>query len=379
MFRIDGRQRQESFTTPEAAYEFARLVDKVGGAAAVKVLEARRNAHDDMPTLREFTYRYLNPDSGMLTGITPGTRAGYRKIADRSFLPILGDLPINAIGKDDVGRWVAWQEKQPAARADRPVSAKTVRNYHAVLSSVLAAAVDEKLCDANPAYRTRLTEGVRREGVFLTRDEFATILNFIPARYQGLFLFLAGTGCRWGEATALTWGNVNTDVTPATVRVEKAWKKGETGAPVLSTPKSKKARRTISVTADVIEAMGERGPADQLVFRGPLSGEHLWYGRIRTRIWTPAVEKAHDKELCEAEGLTPISKSPRIHDLRHSHASWLVAGGVPLPYVQVRLGHENITTTIATYTHLQPDAHVQMATVIGQTLTGVRPLRAVDA
>ncbi|MCC4909096.1 tyrosine-type recombinase/integrase [Microbacterium sp. cx-59] len=62
--------------------------------------------------------------------------------------------------------------------------------------------------------------------------------------------------------------------------------------------------------------------------------------------------------------------APNIHDLRHSHTSWLIAAGVPLPYLQARLGHESIMTTVGTYGHLQPDAHVQMAEAISQTLAG---------
>jgi integrase len=44
-----------------------------------------------------------------------------------------------------------------------------------------------------------------------------------------------------------------------------------------------------------------------------------------------------------------------VHDLRHTHAAWLIAEGRPLPSIQARLGHESITTTIDRYGHLMPD------------------------
>ncbi|MDX3849451.1 tyrosine-type recombinase/integrase [Streptomyces sp. AK02-01A] len=47
-----------------------------------------------------------------------------------------------------------------------------------------------------------------------------------------------------------------------------------------------------------------------------------------------------------------LTKRPRIYDLRHTHASWLIAGKVPLPVIQARLGHESITTTVDRYGHL---------------------------
>jgi site-specific recombinase XerD len=45
----------------------------------------------------------------------------------------------------------------------------------------------------------------------------------------------------------------------------------------------------------------------------------------------------------------------RPHDLRHSHASWLLAGGADLQVVKERLGHRSIATT-EKYLHTLPDA-----------------------
>ncbi|MEV7527673.1 hypothetical protein [Agrococcus sediminis] len=131
LFRIDGKQRQESFLDARGAEEFRRLVHRVGGDPARRVLEARRE-HVGVPTLREWTHTYLDAASGHLTGIEPGTRSDYVRIAGRTFLPIIGDTPVDAIEKADVGRWIEWQERQPStARAGQPIAAKTVRNYHA--------------------------------------------------------------------------------------------------------------------------------------------------------------------------------------------------------------------------------------------------------
>ena len=81
--------------------------------------------------------------------------------------------------------------------------------------------------------------------------------------------------------------------------------------------------------------------------------------------------KATDREACEAAGVVLLGNAPNIHDLRHTHASWLISRGVPLPYIQARLGHEKITTTVDTYGHLVPDAHEQMASVVASTLATV--------
>src|SRR5690606_35425353 len=111
--------------------------------------------------------------------------------------------------------------------------------------------------------------------------------------------------------------------------------------------------------------LGAPGAPDELVFAGPLSGKHLWYGRFRERVWMRALEKAMNPELCAAAGLTPLTRQPTIHALRHSHASWLIAAGAPLPYIQARLWPDAINATDGVYGHLLRDAQEMMATWSG--------------
>lgn len=375
--RHEGLMQQETFFHEKDARKFGDHVDKWGWPAARAVRDAKNGNGPAVPTLREYTARYLDPASGLLTGVEKGTREGYEAEAERSFLQKLGDYPIDLITRPAVGSWLAWQEKQPVWRdrhkppADqKAVSSKTIKNYHALLSAVFNSAVNEGIRTDNPAFKIRMTRGVKRENVFLTPDEFSTILHFIPERYERLVLFLAGTGLRWSEMSALTWGDVNLYGKTPTVRVTRAWKKSK-GGPLLSYPKTSKSRRSVSLFPDLVAIMGEPGPSDEWVFRAPQGG-HMWHGAFYTRIWLATIFKAMDVDACKALGLEPLRRQPTVHDLRHTHASWLIAQGIPLPYIQARLGHESITTTVGTYGHLVADAHDQMATAIALTLSGVQ-------
>lgn len=383
-YRVGSRVVKDTFLDYQAAHDYCGLIKVVGGDQARVVLAARQSGRN-MPTLREWTGTYLDAESGLLTGVEDGTREGYQREADRRFLPFLGDYPLNAITRDTVGQWVAWQEKQTVYRdrkkpeKDRGrVSSKTVKNAHSLLSSILRAAVGRKLIDDNPARGIRLSKGIKRDPVFLSSDEFATVLHYIPEQHRPLVLFLAGTGCRWGEATAITWGDLTLHGTPQTARITKAWKRGERGSAVLKHPKTSKARRTISLFPDLVSALGEPGPSGDLIFHGQ-TGHRVRHQNFSERVWGRAVNKATDKEQCAKDGLTAVGLPPNIHDLRHTHASWLIASGVPLPFIQARLGHENITTTVDTYGHLVPDAHEQMAAVIATTLAGIAPARELPA
>lgn len=375
--RHNGHMMQETFA-PEnerAAREFGDWVDADGWDSASLRLERARKSTTKVrtPTLAEFTERYLDPNSGLLTGIEPGTRAGYQRIARSSFLPMLGKYPVNTIEKFDIGRWVAWQEEQPSGRhKGQKLAAKTVRNYHALLSSVLGAAVEQKLRPDNPAFRTRLSRGTKHEGTFLSADERITLEYFIPKRHKPFVLFLFGTGLRWGEATALTWGDLDLNTTPPTARITKAWKKGTNGAPVLKHTKTRKSTRTVPLTDEVVAVLGEPQAGDKFLFPSATGG-HLWYGSFNSNVWGKAVRDANNPKLCKAAGLTPIGKRPTIHDTRHTHASMLLAKGVPMNLVQSQMGHENITTTVGTYGHLAADQHVQLAKVIAAAMTTELP------
>jgi integrase len=366
---------QESFGNPsysisrneKEAQDYAKLVERVGGGEARKILAAHSNKTAGTPTLAEFTARYLDPASGLLTGIEPGTRQGYERIS-RSFLPMLGDYPINSITPSDVGRWISWQEGQPSGKfAGQLIAAKTVRNYHALLSNIFRLAIEQGYRPDNPAYKTRLSKGVPREGVFLSRDEFAALYNAIPDYYKPLVAFLAGSQLRWSEATALTGADLNRDTTPPTVRVNKAWKKNPDGPPVLGPPKTQAGRRTVAIWPVLMDLIGTPPTPNDFVFRGRQSGRRIWYGMFNTKIWHPAVERSG------------IAKKPLPHDLRHTGASWLIADGMPMYEIQHRLGHEDERTTSRVYGHLDPGTHTRMSASLEAIMSNVLPIKNLEA
>jgi site-specific recombinase XerD len=87
--------------------------------------------------------------------------------------------------------------------------------------------------------------------------------------------------------------------------------------------------------------LGTLGP-DDLLFATKL-GTPISRNSFRTHVWLPTVR---------ASG---VDFNVRIHDLRHAHASWLLAGGSDLKSVMDRMGHAQIQTT-QKYLHALPDA-----------------------
>ncbi|MHA7132584.1 tyrosine-type recombinase/integrase [Oerskovia turbata] len=379
----DGKKMiQNTFFDPDdpkvpekAARQFARLVDRVGVVEATRIREERTGAaRRGVPTLAEWAETYLDQEGGLSRESNPGTRAGYRAILEATILPRLGELPIDAITEDDVRAWMTWLESQDSKRRPgKKVAQKTVQNHHGLLSQILAAADARGLRKGNPARGMKATRQRKEHMTVLTQSEFAVLLHFIPEKWRPLVMWLAGTGMRWGEATALTWGDIDSDGPAALVHIDKAWQKGETAARVLGPPKTDAGERKISVPHELVAKVGPPARGDVLVFRGAQGGP-VWPGGFYSRVWRAAVDAANNEERCATAGLTPLGKRPRLHDLRHSHVSWMIAAGRPLPYIQARLGHEKITTTIDTYGKMLPDAHEGDASAILLAMSGVLPV-----
>lgn len=313
-----------------------KLVNDLGAEKAREILRIVESPRKSQ-TVAQFLTKHIDT----LTGVEPGTITRYRAYV-RNDLGTLADIPLTALRREDVAQWVnAMSEKS---------SAKTVKNKRDFLSGALKAAVKSKQITSNPAEDVRNPRWDRREMVFLTAAEFKLLHSEVPEYWKPLVEFLVASGCRWSEATALKPADI--DVSSGTVRITKAWKTGA-GGYTLGVPKTKKSVRTINVPTDTLmklDLSGEwvftnsgRGKgqfADGVVRedRGPVR-----IHSFQPNVWQPAIARA------TKNGLT---KKPRIHDLRHTAASWLIQAGRPLPSVQAQLGHESIATTSDVYGHL---------------------------
>ena len=183
------------------------------------------------------------------------TLRDYADMAERSFLPRLGEIPVGELTANDVGRWVAWQESPDVQRTGQPLVSKTIRNYQGLLSTILSTAVKNGHLRINPARGASITDSVPREPVFLSPREFGVLLRFIPPYYWLLTNFLAMTRTRWSEATAVEWGDISFDSSPVTLRVNKSWNKGDDGVVRIESPKTTKRCSTISLGPETVAAL----------------------------------------------------------------------------------------------------------------------------
>lgn len=326
----------ETFDTPREAGAFAELVDRIGGAAARAKRIALERSGPVAPTLSEVLDDYITaaPD------LTEGSAGEYKRILTRSLLEErLGAFPVSMIDRVDVEQWVQTRRLTPSKKTKKPVSPKTIRNEHGLLSSLMKHAVDRGWATTNPCEKVRLPAEVEHELQIITTEELGRIVAALAEGYQPLVLLLAATGMRWGEATALTWRDI--DVEGARIRVRQAWKHDAAAGRVLGAPKTRNAFRSIETTPAIIAALGKRGRPEQLVFRNR-NGDEVKHHTFHEYHWSRAVTAAR------------LDPRPRVHDLRHYAASHMIASGADLFEVSRALGHKSIQTTTGVYGHLVP-------------------------
>lgn len=235
----------------------------------------------------------------------------------------------------------------------RPLSPRSVRYVHAILRSAFQQAVRWRVLAQNPCLAVRLPKQQAKEMHALSGAEAAAFLSAVrEAPHGALWTLLLGSGMRLGEALGLRWSDLDGE----TVNVRRSQTRTKAGL-VFTEPKTAKSKRTIDLPRYAIEAL-KRHRAEQgrhamrlgteydrgadLIFADPF-GRPQHPNPLREREFVP---------LLKAAGLPPI----RIHDLRHTHASLLLAAGEPVLNVSRRLGHANATLTLNTYGHCMPNA-----------------------
>jgi integrase len=264
----------------------------------------------------------------------------------RHIKPLLGRKPAKALTQADVAKFQA-DVAAGRSRADVRTGFRgraiveggrgTAARSLAVLGAMLQFAVGRRLIPGNPAKGVRLLKGEAKER-FLSEAEVALLGDTLAAMQTEHRLsanaanavrLLLLTGCRKSEITSLRWD----------------WVDFERGC--LRLPTSKTGAKVVALAAAALELLAglrERDPAGAWVLRAA-RGEGAYMG----------LQKDWERIRKEA-GLDGV----RLHDLRHSFASFAVADGHTLFLVGKALGHRQTRTT-EIYAHLSDDPLRQLA------------------
>jgi integrase len=293
-----------------------------------------------LPTFELFAKGFMDTYSKL--NHAENTRQSYADVLRLHINPVFGDKRLDEIERKDIKHFIL--EKRAGG-----LSANSVKLILSYFSSILSEAVDDEHIPINPATGVRkvIGKGDPVEINPLSAEELNTLLEtgekHFPNHYP-MFLVLARTGMREGEAIGLKWGDI--DFSGRFIEVRRSYSKGN-----YSTPKSGKSRR-VDMSKQLTETlMAYRKASIEKGLRlGIGEPEHLFINNVGRPLdvdnWRPRV---FNKALTKAK-----LRKIRIHDLRHTYATLRISKGDNIADVSKQLGHHSVKLTLDTYYHWIP-------------------------
>ena len=279
--------------------------------------------------------------------------------------PVWGSRAVGHIRFSQVQAWVTGLGlEQDGAK---PKGATTILRAYGVLAAILDVAVRDRRIPANPARGVNLPRKVGKRRIYLSHDQ-VQLLSDNAGRHPALILFLAYTGLRWGEATALRVKDLDALRRRVNV-VENAVNVG--GKIIVGTPKSH-VSRSVPYPAFLsipLAALCEGKDRDALLFGD--GHNHMRQPDSRRGWFVAAVKKS--------QAADETFQRVTIHDLRHTAASLAISAGANVKAVQRMLGHASAAMTLDTYADLFDDDLDAVAVALdkAKTFSSERDLKEI--
>jgi integrase len=341
------KRRWHSFkgTKRQAQIECARLISE---------LQHGGYAEPGKITVSKYLDRWLEH---VRTQVSPSSHATYSTMLLSYVTPIIGAIRLGKLCPADIAKCYAVALQTGCRMRQGGLSPKSVGLVHRVLGQALKQAVRWQLLASNPAAAVTAPRVERQEMKTLDADSAATLIE--AARGEAMFvpiLLAIMTGIRRGEIAALRWRSIDLDsgqlaVVASTEQVRRDARE--------KPPKSGRSR-AIALPALVVDELRRHrlAQAEELLRLGVRSTEdtHVCL-QADGAPWRPSTMTAAFARLLKASALPRV----RLHDLRHTHASHLLAANVHPKIVQERLGHASVAMTLDLYSHVTPGLQEEAA------------------
>jgi integrase len=273
----------------------------------------------------------------------PSTLRGYRSALEDHVLPAIGSRRLSSITTSDLQTLVdRWQSDRHGA--------STIRNWIKPVQAIYRRGRSREGLALNPTHDLELPAAVATEVEIVAPDVAARLLGAVPDEDRAIWGTALYAGLRYGELRALRWGAV--DMANGIIEVRESWDPRE--GPI--DPKTRRSRRSVplpSVLRNLLTSQHDRSaePTDRTLVFGegedaPFEAERLY--RLADRAWRKA----------------EIPARLRLHQARHTYASFMIAAGVNAKALSTFMGHSSITVTFDLYGHLMPGAEAEGAALL---------------
>lgn len=298
--------------------------------------------------------------------LADSTYDGYRRNIEAHILPALGRIGLRRLRPHHLE--TLYDKLLHPADGSHALSPKTAYEIHLVIRGALADAVRRGLITRNVAliaHAPRLRSIPKVEQQAWTAPELQQFLRAAAGHRHFPALWLAAfTGMRRNELLGLRWEDFDQDAATVSVNrglVSVGYELRETRG------KTANARRRIDLDPTTVDVMS--------AWRAWQAAEQRAAG-VEGRGWMftdPDGNPIHPHSI--SQSFERIARRAdvrviRLHDLRHTHGTLLIAAGVPVKVVSERLGHAMSAFTIETYQHVLPGMQADAARCFERLILG---------
>jgi integrase len=358
------RRKWHSFggTKREAQIECARLIAAVQGGT---YLEPSKT------TLVQFFDRWLEH---MKSQISPKSHARYSELARKNIAPFLGTVVLSKLRPAAISAAYAKALTEGRRNGAGGLSPQTVTHMHRVLKQALGQAVKWELLTRNPADAVDPPKIDRGMMQTYDLDQTAALIEAMrPTRMLVPALLAVLCGLRRGEVAALRWKNVDLSTGQLAI-LESA---EQVGSKVrYKTPKNGKGR-TIAMSGHLVEELRAHRlrQAEELLKVGVRLSDDTFV--VAQADGSPLQPDTLTQDWVRKLADTPLPRI-RYHDLRHAHATHLLASGIHPKVASERLGHSKIGITLDLYSHVLPGMQEDAAERVDAALQAAINRRSKD-
>jgi len=334
-------------------YETVRGTKRDAGQRLAELLHQRDTGYLVKPgkvTVAEFLRQWLN--DYVVTRVRPVTAQGYVQKIERHIIPALGGVPLADLKPGHLQSF--YGKLLQGGRLDGPggLSARTVLHMHRILHNALSCAVKWGFAPRNVAEAVDPPRARAKEMKFLSPEGVSRLLEASrDSIYYPLIHLAVYTGLRRSELLGLRWKDVDLDM--ATISVVQVMHCLRGGKVIFQEPKSQRGKRQVALSPVAVLALRDhraRQEGTALLLGATLKPDDILFSNPDLSPMLPNSVTHGFIKIVRRAGLGPV----RLHDLRHTHASLMLAQGVHPKIVSERLGHATVSITLDTYSHVIP-------------------------
>ena len=263
-----------------------------------------------------------------------------------------GNTPLNEIGQQAV-QPVINEVFKCNPTTHKPSAKRTVERYLSAASAVFEYAIENRAVDFNPCRYVKIPKAAKTsERRALTTEERKWVEE-TPHRAQLPAMLMMYSGLRKGEVTALLWSDI--DFKNHTITVSKSYdfKQGR-----IKSPKTASGVRVVSVPGKLIDYLKTQ-PKKGIYVVTTKSGRMMTLNAWKS-LWESYMlelnfrygKTTEKRERHDPRGQIMAIEPFTMHCLRHTFCTIMYEAGIDVLTAKEQMGHSDVKTTLAIYTHL---------------------------